>query len=131
MSQLEASCENLELCGLQSFSFKMEICDYRIYVNKRKPSVWHIRTSEYLYRKCLIFVWLYSEFPVFQLKTLEEIFVLYSGDYGNRSQCRFFSHKSFVPYKLPWWWTIISYEGDCNMHEIKIFEVEIVTLVMR
>jgi len=54
--------------------------------------------QEYPYRTCLIFVWLYSDSPVFQIMTVEEILVLYSGEYGNHSHCRFFSHKSYVPY---------------------------------
>jgi len=35
--------------------------------------------------KHLVFVWLYSDFPVFQIMIVEGILVLYSGEFGIQS----------------------------------------------
>jgi hypothetical protein len=62
--------------------------------------------------------------------TVEEIFVLYSGEYGNDSHC------SSLVTKVMCHINFLADEPSCYMkviliYEVKIFQVEIVTLVMR
>jgi hypothetical protein len=55
----------------------------------------HLRVPvQNMFNFCVIVQWL-SSFPD---NDCEDIIFLYSGEYGNHCQCRFFSHESYVPY---------------------------------